>query len=378
MQTPLSRTIPTAALAGALGLLALIGLLVLAPPAAAKTKFKVEGRGYGHGVGMSQWGAYGYAKRGVGHKKILRHYYQGTDIGAAGGRKIKVLLSTRPRDVAFSGAKRACGRKLSPSKTYRAKLASSSVRLEKAGGGKLTSCGDALRATPRGKITIGGDGVYRGKLVARQSGGALNVINSVSLDDYIQGVVPGEVPASWPPAALRAQAIAARSYALATDANGAGFDQYDDTRSQVYGGVGIEQPSTNKAVRETSDQVVKYKGDVIATFFFSSSGGRTENVEYGFPGGEPKPYLKAVKDPYDDAAPLHRWQMTFSRAEIESKLGGLVRGKLRAINVTKRGASPRIVTAKVVGSNGSERVTGTDLRSRLGLHSTWASFRRVK
>ena len=377
MKTSPSPTAPIAALAGTLALLAAI-LLALAPSVEAKTRFKVEGRGYGHGVGMSQWGAYGYAKRGVGHKKILRHYYKGTAIKSAGSRKIKVLLSTRPRDVAFSGAKRACGRKLSPSKTYRATLKSSTVRLEKAGGGKLASCGDALRATPRGKIKIGGDGVYRGKLVARQSGGALNVINSVGLDDYIQGVVPGEVPASWPPAALRAQAIAARSYALATDANGAGFDQYDDTRSQVYGGAGVEQPSTNKAARETSDQVVTYKGDVIPAFFFSSSGGRTENVEYGFPGGDPKPYLKSVRDPYDDAAPQHRWQMTFSRSEIESKLGGLVRGKLRAIKVTKRGASPRIVAAKVVGSNGSERVTGTDLRSRLGLYSTWASFRRVK
>lgn len=379
MQTPLSRTIPTAALAGALGLLALIGLLVLAPPAAAKTKFKVEGRGYGHGVGMSQWGAYGYAKRGVGHKKILRHYYQGTDIGAAGGRKIKVLLSTRPRDVAFSGAKRACGRKLSPSKTYRAKLASSSVRLEKAGGGKLTSCGDALRATPRGKITIGGDGVYRGKLVARQSGGALNVINSVSLDDYIQGVVPGEVPASWPPAALRAQAIAARSYALATDANGAGFDQYDDTRSQVYEGLESETARTNQAVADTALQVVLYKGEVAETYYFSTSGGHTENNEFsslGF-GGTPYPYLRGVPDPYDDASPYHRWTRKFSVGRMQSLLGDLVRGRLKRIVVTKTGASPRIVKAKLVGSGGVSKVTGPTLQSNLGLPDTWAtSFKR--
>jgi stage II sporulation protein D len=374
MQTPDRNARTIAALAGAVALLA---ALLLAPPAPAKTKFEVKGRGYGHGVGMSQWGAYGYAKRGAGYKKILGHYYKGTDVSKAGSRQIKVLLSTRSRDVAFSGAKRACGRQLSPSKTYRARLKGSNVRLEKASGSSITSCGDALKATPRKHIEIGGDGTYRGKLVARSAAGALNVINAVGLDDYIQGVIPGEVPASWPSAALRAQAVAARSYALATDANGAGFDQYDDTRSQVYAGVGVETPSTNKAARQTDNEVVKYKGEVIPTFFFSSSGGRTENVEYGFSGGTPQPYLKSVKDPYDDASPLHTWRETFSRKEMEDKLGSLVEGKLQAIKVTKRGASPRIVTAKVVGSNGSSKVSGSDLRTRLGLYSTWASFRKI-
>lgn len=359
------------------GVLAFAVALALSPPAEAKTKWQISGRGYGHGVGMSQWGAYGYAEHGAGYKKILGHYYKGTKVSKAGSRQIKVLLSTRSRDVAFSGAKRACGRQLSPGKTYRARLKGSNVRLEKASGQGLTSCGDALKATPRKHIDIGGDGTYRGKLVVRSAAGALNVINAVSLDDYIQGVVPGEVPASWPSAALRAQAVAARSYALATDANGAGFDQYDDTRSQVYGGVAVEQPSTNKAARQTDNEVVKYEGDVIAAFFFSSSGGRTENVEHGFSGGTPQPYLKSVKDPYDDAAPLHTWRETFSRAEMERRLGSLVEGKLEAIKVTKRGASPRIVTAKVVGSGGSQKVTGSDLRTRLGLYSTWASFRKV-
>ena len=375
MQIRHLRALPIAALAGALVFLT---ALALAPAAGAKTKWEVDGRGYGHGVGMSQWGAYGFAKRGAGYKKILRHYYKGTEVSKAGSRQIKVLLSTRSDAVAFSGAKRACGRRLSPGRTYRARLKGSRVQLEKASGRELTSCGGVLKATPRKHIEIGGDGVYRGKLVARSASGSLNVINAVALDDYIQGVIPGEVPASWPSAALRAQAVAARSYALATDKNGAGFDQYDDTRSQVYGGVSVEQPSTNKAARQTDNEVVKYKGEVITAFFFSSSGGRTENVEYGFPGGSPQPYLKSVKDPHDDAAPLHRWRETFSRRQMQSNLGSLVDGKLRAVRVTKRGASPRIVTAKIVGSGGTNKVSGADLRTRLGLPSTWATFRKLR
>ena len=356
-------------------------LLAVAPGAAeAKVKFKITGKGYGHGVGMSQWGAYGMARDGIGHKRILRHYYRSTKIGKASGKQVSVLLSVRSDSVKFSNARRACGRSLKRGRTYRAELVGGGrrVRLERAGGRKIKSCGKKLGARPAGKIEIAGDGVYRGKLVARADSGSLNVINRLQLDAYVKGVVPNEVPSSWPGAALRAQAVAARSYALATGVDGAGFDFYDDTRSQVYGGAGSEQRSTNRAVRRSSEQVVTYRGKVIPTFFFSSSGGRTENVEFGFSGGSPKPYLKSVKDPYDKASPYHRWKLTLSRKRMERKLGGLVEGKLRRIKITRTGVSPRIVKAKVIGTGGKRTASGEDLRFRLGLRSTWAKFERVR
>lgn len=366
-----------ARIASALIAFAAVALLAAAPAEGA-VKFKIKGHGYGHGIGMSQWGAYGYAKQGASHKKILRHYYKGTKLGKAGKRPINVLLGTRSGSVAFSGAKRACGRSLKPSKTYRADPRGGKIRLEKASGKKLAGCGDRLGAQSRKKIKIGGEGTYRGSLVVKVSGGGVNVINSLGLDNYVKGVVPNEVPASWPAAALRSQAVAARSYALATDVNGDGFDAYDDIRSQVYGGLSSEQPSTNKAVDDTERQVVKHNGEVIPAFFFSSSGGRTENIENAWPGSSPRPYLKSVRDPYDKGSPYHNWKLTLSRSQMENALSGLFSGKLKRVEVLDRGVSPRIVRARVVGSKGSASISGPDLRSRLGLRSTWAKIKRIK
>ena len=117
---------------------------------------------------------------------------------------------------------------------------------------------------------------------------------------------PAESPASWPAEALKAQAIAARTYAITT-AKSADFDQYADTRSQVYGGVGVETAATNAAVAATRGQVVTYNGQPVVTYFFSTSGGRTEDVENTSLGDEPQPWLKSVDDAYDDVSPRHRW-----------------------------------------------------------------------
>ena len=173
------------------------------------------------------------------------------------------------------------------------------------------------------------------------------------------------------------QAVAARSYALATDAGGPLFDQYADTRSQVYNGMSAEQPSTNAAARATAGQVVLYQGQVATTYFFSTSGGRTENVENVFYGAPPSPYLKSVKDPYDGVSPRHRWQFRFTRAQIQARLGSLCRGRFRAIKVVKRGVSPRVVAADVVCSGGRTRTNGASLRSRLGLYDTWFSVTKA-
>jgi stage II sporulation protein D len=202
-------------------------------------------------------------------------------------------------------------------------------------------------------------------------------INVVSLDAYVQGVIPGEMPSSWLPEALKVQAVAARSYALATDAGAALFDQYADTRSQMYVGMSAEQPSTNAAAADTAGQVVLYNGAVATTYYFSTSGGRTENVENVFIGAAPSPYLKSVKDDYDGISPRHRWQLRFTTGQLQSKLESLCRGRFRGIKAVTRGVSPRVVAADVRCSRGTSRTTGPALRSRLGLYDSWFTTTRA-
>jgi stage II sporulation protein D len=354
---------------------ALAALALALPGLASGAKWVVKGRGWGHGVGMSQYGAYGFAKHGRGYRKILHHYYRHTRIGKAGGERIKVLLGSGSDAVSFSKARKACGKRLRRSRTYRFKRSGSDVILRRVHKGRIKNCGRSAVATGKSTIRIAGKGVYRGKLKARPSSGDLLVINAVGLQGYVKGVIPNEVPSSWPKAALRAQAVAARSYVLATSGDGP-FDVYDDTRSQVYGGKASETGRTNRAANRTRGEVVRHGSQVATTFFFSTSGGETESVQYGFPGAEPAPYLKGVNDPYDGASPVHKWTARFKQRGIERRLSGLFAGRLRKINVLKRGDSPRIVRARVVGSGGSSKVLGTELQARLNLRSTWARFRK--
>jgi stage II sporulation protein D len=345
----------------------------LGSPSQADGSWVITGKGFGHGVGMSQYGAHGLAQNGRKYRRILRHYYRNTRIGQVEARRVRVLLSVRRR-VGFRRARRACGRRVNPQRRY-SFVGSGRVALRNDRGKRLRRCGRRARARGPGGVRILGHGRYRGALVARASGGSLMVINAAPLEGYVKGVVPQEVPASWHRQALRAQAVAARSYGIATSRSGA-FDHYADTRSQVYGGRRAETKRTNRAVDDTRRQVVKHRGRVAVTYYFSTSGGRTENVEHGFSGGSPSPYLKSVNDPFDGISPYHSWAVTFSDRAMESRLSGLFRGNLRRIRVLQTGESPRIVRARVVGSQGSSVVSGATLRSRLGLRSTWARFQR--
>jgi stage II sporulation protein D len=353
--------------------LALVALLLSA--GAAQAKWIVPGKGFGHGVGMSQYGAFGFAKHGRNYKQILRHYYTGVRIDRTRTREVRVLIDVGG-SLRFSGARRACGRDLARGKEYLFTPKGSRTVLRRAGGKRLAGCGKEGVASGGATVRMEGVGTYRGKLAGRNVGGSIFAINKVGIEGYVQGVIPNEVPSSWPKHALRAQAVAARSYALATRLDGDGYDLYDDTRSQVYGGRSSETAATNKASDATAREIIKDSGEVATAFFFSTSGGRTENSEFGFAGGSPRPYLKSVKDPFDDASPLHSWRVRFSNSEMESKLSGLFSGNLKRIRVKKTGVSPRIVKARVVGSSGSSTVTGDTLRFRLGLRSTWARFHK--
>jgi SpoIID/LytB domain protein len=283
-------------------LIVLLACLALAPPALAAftatparaSTLLIEGAGDGHGVGMSQDGALGFARHGWSYQAILAHYYTSTTLGTAPANStIKVLV----------GAK----------------------------------------------------------------------VMKLPLERYVRGVVAAEMPSSWPAAALEAQAIASRTYALTSHAGGSRFDVYSDTRSQVYQGAAAETAATNAAVAATAGQVVLYRGKPVTTYFFASSGGTTESIENAFIGSSPEPWLLGVSDPYDASAQA-RWKVSLGFTTVARRLQGILKGSFRGIEVLTRGVSPRIVSAVVLGSAGNTPVSGPELAGRLGLNSTWAYF----
>jgi stage II sporulation protein D len=356
--------------------------------AATSSNFTIRGAGFGHGIGLSQYGAYGYAAHGSEWRDIVLHYYKGTRLGNVAGRTIRVLLQSGKGTVWVSGATRAGGEKLDSTVSYRLIMHGlNQVELRSARGKKLATLNAPVTVSSSSKsFVLGGralnglsDARYRGTLEVRPGlFGGLTAVNALPLDDYVRGVIVGEMPTSWPQPALQAQAVIARSYSLVTDAGGAVFDQYPDTRSQMYYGMSRETKGTNQAVDATTGQVVMYGNNIASTYYFSTSGGRTENIENSWPGSSPVPYLQSVDDPYDNLSPRHRWRFVWSRSTLDAKLGSFVKGKLRSVKVTKRGVSPRIVNAQVIGSRGRTNVTGPQLRSRLGLYDTWAYFVTIK
>lgn len=363
-------------------LLAAIALLaLLAVPRAADASWVVRGGGFGHGVGMGAYGAFGFGKNGVGYKKIIRHYYAKTRVKRIKRNpEVTVLLQVEPGDVRFKKATRACGRNLRPGRTYRAARKGSGIRLESSTGKKLARCGKRLsaRRKAKGPLVIKGLGKYRGALKVvptSSSASSLNVINKLPVESYTRGSIPAEVPPSWPRETLRVFAVAIRSIALSTDVGGNGFDLYSDTRTQVYKGVAVEDKRSNQAVRDTARQVAKHDGEIIQTVYSSATGGRTESR---FLGGPSVPYFKSVKDPYDHFSPLHRWKFTFSNAEMNARLGAHVPGKLKQIRGIKRGDSPRIESAKLVGTAGSNRIRGDTLQYALGLYDRWMYFKKMR
>jgi len=359
---------------------------VVVPSADGASRLVIKGRGFGHGVGMSQYGAFGFAKNGSAYDQILAHYYTGTALGRLDTeQQVRVLLQSGFSGSFSGAAKVSGGRRLDADVTYSVARTAEGVALRTSAGRVIDTYASPLRveAPEDGSIRLGGTaangisgGRYRGALEFRAGAlSGLMAINALGLEDYVRGVVSKESPSSWPIEALKAQAVAARTYAITTDKPGDGFEQYADVRSQVYGGVQAETANTDAAVAQTSRQVVTFAGKPVITYFFSTSGGRTENVENAFIGAKPMPYLKSVEDPYDDVSPRHVWgPYRFTLSQAQSKLHGLVRGRLKRIKVVKRGVSPRVVRAQIIGTGGTTTVTGPDLRRRFGLFDTWATF----
>jgi stage II sporulation protein D len=364
---------------------AVLACLVLPASAhAAKSSFVIRGAGFGHGIGLSQYGADGYAQHGFDYQTIVGHYYTGTSLATVSpAPTIRVLLESATAP-SFTGATKAGDRDLSADKTYSVvRAGASSVALRGPAGKTLETFDGTLRVTGPAPLRLNGlagngvrNGSYRGALEFRTGlFSGVSAINSLGLEDYVRGVVSAESPASWPAAALEAQAVVARSYAITTDAGSAtdGFTAYPDTRSQMYRGVAAEFTSTGAAVNDTKGQVVTYGGKPVVTYFFSTSGGKTENVENSFVGALPRPWLRGVDDPFDSVSPRHRWgPVRMTLAQAGAKLGGLVKGRFRSIKVLQRGFSPRVVRAQIIGTRGRTDVTGPTLRSRFGLYDSWA------
>lgn len=339
----------------------------------------IDGAGDGHGVGMSQTGAEGLAAHGYTYRQILAHYYTGTAVTTlATSQTVSVLLQTGRRRVTFSEATHAGTRRLGFTTTYRAiPFADGQIELESSHGRALATLASPAMITGPSPIRLGGtalngifSGIYRGSFALIWRNARIDVLDIVGLESYVRGVVPAESPPGWPAAELDAQAVASRTYAITTHKSSE-FDLFANTESQQYAGVHAETPATNAAVTATAGQVVTYDGAPAVTYFFASSGGETEDVANVFLGATPEPWLTAVPDPYDSTrfGPLR-----FTLAAAQQRLGGLVDGTLKTINVTQRGASPRVVSAQLIGSTGTTVVTGPQLEAAFDLPSTWACF----
>jgi stage II sporulation protein D len=362
-------------------LASIVCALACAAPASAAT-LHVEGRGFGHGIGMSQWGTYGYVtKAGRHYNWILAHYYPGTKRERVGSRTVRVLLKSSSSqkvcgaDTAVGGGRKV---RLRSTRAYRVYMSGGTLRLYDTSARRTkTRLQAPVRISGGSSVCLRGkaengvsDGNYRGDILLSPNGSKLDAINRVPVERYLYGVVPAEMPSSWPREALKVQAVAARSYALRSLKPGARYDVFADVRSQVYRGVAGEAASSTAAVGATRGMVLTYGGQIAHTYFFSTSGGQTANIEDEWDAA-PIPYLRSVPDDYDYVSPVHTWSLDVPFSKAESALGDLVRGNLEDVRVVDRNASSRAHTVEVVGSKGSRTTTAAVVRTRLGLRSTW-------
>jgi len=391
-------------------------LLLAAAPAFAEDvsaqavpTFTFRGTGYGHGIGMSQYGAQGAALAGKDYKWILGHYYLGTAVGSASAKTIRVNLdpAVGPGDSPYSrsswrlvagqagqsinvnGVTQAAG-------THTFTGSGSSIVVTAPSGANATYSGTltvtATGGSPPLLQVVEGTGIYgfgyakyRGSLLLAASAGKIKLLNQLPMESYLYGVVPRESPSGWRAEALKAQAVAARSYAQSDTKT----EMYCTTSDQAYQGFGGynssgvwvgEASSTNNAVNDTAGQFVKYGTTIIRAYFFSQSGGHTANNEDVW-GGDPRPYLRGVADSYEYLAkpsyspwPASKLK-TLTGLELANKLRGLAGVPSSPHWVSgmsfERAASGHVQFVTFRFSNGaSARIAGSTVRSRLEMLST--------
>lgn len=406
------------ALAAAMAILAALGPVAVARPATVLaadptplgSSVTIHGRGYGHGVGMNQYGARGRALAGATATEILAHYYQGATLG-------EIPLHTPIRVRVLNGFKASSatplvlyGRRAAwvfeGSATTYPKDARIEVRprvTTTAGGTTVTwrvkvidPAGTVLRDATTGSFRLRGATVstvfqvasrtsrydtYRGALrIGLKTTAALaSATNELKLERYLRGVVPAEMPSTWPVEALKAQAIAARSYAARRLRPGESYyDVPDDTSSQIYLGVLGEKPATTAVIDATPGVVLKSGSSIANTLFHSTGGGATEhneNVYVSATGKKvagPLSYLRGSLDrredgtAFDDAAPYATWKTkTYTRAQLSTWFGHDSRtkvGTITALDLSNRGVSGRLISVTLIGSLGTKTVSGNVFR----------------
>ncbi len=374
------------------------GTVGAATPASADTavapksgSITIEGAGWGHGKGMSQYGAYGAASKGLDYAEILAFYYSGTTLESLpGGNTVRVLITgdtdnalhvrpvaglrltdsagarlTLPTGSRYtkwritrSGEKRVLAYRSNTGKyvTYKTKLTPTRVWYfdnPKTGTVRLEMPSLSIRT-------------YRGKLSMRLSGSGTRTINTVAMEDYLRSVVPAEMPATWSAHAVRAQAVAARTYAArlrSTAGSGAQYDLCDTSACQVYGDTSKEHSASDAAIKATANEVLHYKGKLALTMFSSSNGGWSASA------GSDYPYLKAKKDPYDGVKRDQTWSKTLTATTIQKAYPAI--GTLKSVQVTERDGDGtyggRVEKIKLSGSKGSVTLTGGTFKSKFGL-----------
>ncbi len=217
---------------------------------------------------------------------------------------------------------------------------------------------------------------YRGGITAKRlSNSDMTVINTLPLEEYLYGVIPGEMPVSWPIEALKAQAVAARGFALSN------FNKYEEfdfnlcntVNSQVYKGYSVEKSNSNRAVDETKGKVVTYRGKIIEHYYHSNSGGQTENSENVW--STPLPYIKGVTDEFSLDSPHSTWSVVFTADEIKSALEkhNIDIGDVLGIEVTSLSNNGRVLSLTMYGTKGEEVLEKQKSRTVLGLKSNYFS-----
>jgi len=208
---------------------------------------------------------------------------------------------------------------------------------------------------------------YRGRTLVVPTTKGLTAVNYVNVEQYLYSVLGGEMVPSWPLEALKAQAVAARSYALYQRENAANsvYDLGDTTAWQVYRGISDETASTQTAVNATASQVLIHKGRIIEAVFHSSSGGHTENVENVWT--QPLPYLRGVPD-FDQGTPVYEWSKKYTRADLSAAITGV--GNIISMEPEQTTPHGRVISMRIVGDAGTRNISGETLRNMLDLRST--------
>lgn len=350
----------------------------------------IYGWGYGHGVGMSQYGALGRAKAGHSAAQILANYYPGTSLTTKTVAGPSVRIANTTSTDLYSGGSSITARPAGGSATViaaagqrvRLSISGSTVRYQKISpAGPLTtlSSGAAVLLTwtngHRLDVTASGHGYSRGHLDVTPVSGRLEmVVDGMSMDEYLYGL--GEVPSSWPAAALQAQAITGRNFAAYRVAHprSSRYDMVDSVSDQNYVGHDKEAASygvswTN-AVQATSGKVLTRNGSVVETYYSSSNGGYS--ADSGYVWYTSLPYLPATADPYDatPSNPNHSWTRTYDGDDLGSWLAKAGRGdvgRVTGIAFAGKGRSDRIdkATVTVTGTRGTTTMTGNQFRAAI-------------